>query len=141
MLPLESATLHAAGDEAPEPSGTVLRCPRCLTRNTEDQVYCWRCLHELRSTDVMDDAAPRPLTAALAKAANTPSDKVPEPEVSPFEPSVAAEDEPVDDADAAEEAADEEDAPPIAAAVEDGPFVSLINSYPLFLIHLYLSSS
>ena len=46
--------------------------PRCLTRNTEPTrstagAACTSCA----PPDAMDDAAPRPLTAALAKAANT----------------------------------------------------------------------
>ena len=57
MLPLDSASLHASTDESQETSASVLRCPRCLTRNTEDQVYCWRCLHELHSSDLVEGGA------------------------------------------------------------------------------------
>ena len=115
MLPLDSASLHAAVGESPELPASVLRCPRCFTRNSEDQVYCWRCLHELHSSDAVDDASPRPLTAALAKASNTPP-PAPEPEASPFAP----ESEPTsaDDEAEADSGTGPGVAPPIAASVE-----------------------
>jgi hypothetical protein len=114
--------LLATGEDRPDwpkqdlatPRPDVAACPRCLTRNPVNQVYCWRCLHELRSADVLDEAllppiVPRvPTIAAMPLTSNATDASSDPPTPLPTEPAVA------------------EPQPPVPSAHSDLPYAAAV---------------
>ena len=56
----------------PEAAEDVAQCPACLTRNPAERSFCWRCLTELRTTDLLQDPAPTPRAELAASVVAAP---------------------------------------------------------------------